>query len=133
MTAARRPPPTYEHEEQVAVVQWFDCYACLRWPWLRLPDGRPGIMAIPNGGARNVAVAVKLRAEGLSRGVPDLLIPALGLWIELKRKRGGRLSQDQAAWQEYLIETCGFAVVVCRGADEAIKLITEYATGEGAR
>ena len=60
------------------------------------------IFAIPNGGARHPAVAYKLKAEGVLRGVPDLYIPEWKLWIEMKRIKGGVLSDDQKDWIEYL-------------------------------
>ena len=130
-----------EHEEQKTVIRWRDTVAVLRWPHLLLPDGRFPLLAIPNGGDRNAIVGRKLKAEGVMRGVPDLFLPVMatpmvedskmfrkvlhGLWIEMKRRRGGRVSPDQAAWHEYL-ERAGYRVVVARGADEAIAATEEY-------
>ena len=51
-----------EHEEQRELVRWFR----QTWPGVR-------IFAIPNGGARSPATAGRLKAEGVSSGVPDLL------------------------------------------------------------
>ena len=69
----RTKVPT-EHAEQVTLVQW-------------LRRQYPGVLifAIPNGGQRNAAVALKLKLEGVVRGVPDLYIPAWRTWIEMKR------------------------------------------------
>ena len=110
-----RPPdhiPT-EHEEQRTFIQWFR---------RKFPDVR--IFAIPNGGARSPSVACRLKAEGVSRGVPDLFIPAWRLFIEMKRVKGGRLSPEQEDWKGYLEES-GYQVLVCHGCEEAIKNLEE--------
>ena len=52
-----------------------------------------------------------------------------GLAIEMKREKGGVVSDEQQAWIDGL-NNAGYKAVVCRGYDEAIKTITEY-LGEG--
>ena len=101
-----------EHEEQSLFVQWFR----REYPGVR-------IFAIPNGEQRSPSVACRLKTEGVSRGVPDLFVPAWGLWIEMKRTKGGVVSVEQADWIEYL-QGLGYAAVVCRGCDEA-KVVSE--------
>ena len=92
-----------EHVEQREFVSWFrQTYLGVR------------IFAIPNGGARNIATAGRLKAEGLSAGVPDLYIPAWRVWIEMKRAKGGALSQKQKDWRDYL-SACGDTVIVAHG------------------
>ena len=54
-----------EHEEQKNVVKWFD----MQYPALR---GR--LAAVPNGGQRHPAVAAKLKAEGVRKGFPDMML-----------------------------------------------------------
>lgn len=109
-----------EHREQVAVIRWFDAqHSALR--------GR--LFAVPNGGHRHVAVAAKLKAEGVRPGVPDLWLPVqrqgfAGLVIELKAE-GGRLQTSQADWLAFLSEQ-GYMAVVCVGADAAIQTIADY-------
>ena len=100
-----------EHEEQRELVRWFR----QTWPGVR-------IFAIPNGGARSKATAGRLKAEGVSPGVPDLFIPAWGLWVEMKRQKGGALSADQKDWIEYLT-ICGYRCIVAKGADDAMTQI----------
>ena len=96
-----------EHEEQRELVRWFR----QTWPGVR-------IFAIPNGGARSPATAGRLKAEGVSSGVPDLFIPAWGLWVEMKRSKGGSLSAEQKDWIAYL-ESVRFCCIVGKGADDA--------------
>ncbi len=115
-TASRIPT---EHEEQAAVVAW--CEATY---------GKYSIFAIPNMVKCSFATASYLRKEGKRPGVPDLMIPGkhgpfLGLFIEMKRMEGGKVSEEQAAWIAAL-ERMGYAVHVCEGADEAMRIIKAY-------
>jgi len=72
-----------EHLHQASLVSWFR-------------KAFPGVLiyAIPNGGKRGKREAMKLKAEGVTAGVPDLHIPEWGLWLEMKTPKG-RLSADQ--------------------------------------
>lgn len=97
-----------EHFEQAEVVMWF-----------RRKYGPSRIFAIPNGGARSRATAARLKAEGVSRGVPDLFVPKHLLWIEMKRIKGGKVAPEQRDWHRYLVEQCGYTVLVCYGAEDA--------------
>ena len=103
-----------EYEEQRELVRWFR----QSWPGVR-------IFAIPNGGARSKATAGRLKAEGVSSGVPDLCIPAWRLWVEMKRTKGGSLSPEQKDWIAYL-ESVGFCCIVVKGADDAKRQISAF-------
>ena len=88
---------------------------------------RHGVLyfAVPNGGRRGVREAVSLRRQGVQPGIPDLVLPGPDarwrcLAIELKRSKGGRVSEEQEAWHR-LLRSCGWQVLVCRGADDAIE------------
>ena len=107
-----------EHQEQVGFVQWFEG----KFPLVR-------IFAIPNGEHRSMSVAKRLRAEGVRPGVPDMYVPEWGLWIEMKRQKGGRLSKDQIDWIEYL-ERAGQAVIVAHGASDASKKVLSFLDGK---
>jgi hypothetical protein len=105
-----------EHEEQRELVRWFrQTYKGVR------------IFAIPNGGARSPATAGRLKAEGVSSGVPDLCIPAWKLWVEMKRTKGGSVSAEQKDWMKYL-EDVGYCVKVCKGAEAAKVQIQAFVT-----
>ena len=103
-----------EHMEQVRFVQWFK---------RSNPDVL--IFAIPNGGQRAAAVAAKLKAEGVVPGVPDLFIPEWHLWVEMKRVKGGVVSKEQQSMIKYL-ESVNYCVIVAKGADEAIRQVSEF-------
>lgn len=111
-----------EHQEQVALFQWAR-YAESQWPELAL------LHAIPNGGHRHKAVAARMRAEGVRRGVPDICLPVPrhgwhGLYLELKTRRG-RMSPDQGWWLRHLREQ-GYFAVLCRGSASAQQTIADY-------
>jgi len=113
---------TSEHAEQVALFQWAH-HQRGRHPELDL------LFAIPNGGARHPAVAGKLKAEGVKRGVPDLFLPVPrgghhGLFIELK-VGPNKPTPDQEGWLESLTLQ-GYAVCVCWGWEAATESIGEY-------
>ena len=114
-----RPAVPLEHDEQVALVEWMD------WAHPKVP-----YFATPNGGHRHPAVAAKLKAEGVKAGVPDLCIPVArggfhGFFLELKRAKGGKLSDDQKAWITELLAQ-GYEVKVCAGFEAAKAAIEEY-------
>ena len=103
-----------EHEEQREFVRWFR----QTWPGVR-------ILAIPNGGARSISTAGRLKAEGVCAGVPDLFIPAWRLWVEMKRTKGGSVSADQKDWLQYL-EGIGHTAIVCRGCEDAKRQVEQH-------
>jgi rhodanese-related sulfurtransferase len=113
------PPPPSEDREQRVLVAWLD-------------RERPDIpyFAVPNGGWRSKATAGILKATGVKPGVPDLVFPAArgghhGLFIELKRTKGGRASENQKAWLERL-RAGGYRAEICAGAEAAMAVITGY-------
>lgn len=110
-----------EHQEQVALVQW-----------MRLQHPAHWIFAVPNGGTRNKAEAQNLRREGVTAGVPDLFIPSLKLFIEMKRKKGSTVSKEQKEWMSYLSK-CGYRAEICGGFVEAKNLIMEVVNDEKNR
>ena len=116
-----------EHLIQTTVVAWFD---------RAFPKYRGRLFAIPNGAhlAGNPAYRAKqmhkLKAEGLRVGVPDLMLPVVtnrhaGLFIEMKREKGSRTSQEQKDWMQYLNDA-GYKALICKGTDDAIEAIKEY-------
>lgn len=124
-----------EHDEQVAVVDWFN---------LQHPKLRGCLFSVPNGA--HLAGSPKLRAakmhfmkrEGFRPGVSDLFLmvardPWHGLWIEMKR-RDASPSDTRKEQLQFLQDAAlqGYQGVVCKGADAAIAAITEY-LGQQAR
>lgn len=53
-----------------------------------------------------------------------------GLYIELKRQRGGRTSDHQSEWLDAL-SAQGYKAALCYGWEQAAGTIIEYLTGGG--
>ena len=111
-----------EHCEQVALFQWAETvrrkYPELRW-----------MFAIPNGGARHIAVAIKLKAEGVKAGVPDIFLPVArsdwnGLFIEMKSGKN-KPSDRQIDWKNALT-IAGYKSIICYGWEDAKGQIEYY-------
>lgn len=89
---------------------------------------------IPNEGKRSRKTGARMRAEGLKKGVPDFCLPVArrgkhGLYIELKRTKGGRLSEAQSEWLDRLMVE-DYGVAVCYGWEDAARVIKSYLGGE---
>lgn len=138
-----------EHGEQTA----FFCWAQLQANTWRNNNIRAQselatklemMFAIPNGGERHIAVAGKLKAEGVKAGVPDVMLPVPrqsykspcichGLFIEMKRpskkpvkanSRGG-VANDQESYHLFL-RSQGYCVAVCYTWQEARDTVLQY-------
>ena len=123
-----------EHNEQVAFFEY------CKWhhpDWFQVKATCKGvkqtaalIFAIPNGGARNEVTGAMLKAEGVQAGVPDIFcaIPKgkyHGLFIEMKKREGGRVRQTQREQMEFL-SSRGYKCAVCNGYNEAVAALEEY-------
>lgn len=96
-----------EHEEQVLIFDWAEALSGL-YPALQM------LYAIPNGSYKSKQSARKFAAEGLKSGVPDICLPVPSadgqyhsLYIELKRQKGGKVSDQQKPG----LERCSFGVI----------------------
>jgi VRR-NUC domain len=108
--------PFSEHQLQISVCELLDIGL------------RPGLyyLAIPNGGARHIAVARKLKSEGVKAGVPDLQIlleEGRTAWLELKVK-GGSLSPDQRLFRD-VARKLGHPWAMAKTLDEASSFLRE--------
>jgi hypothetical protein len=110
-----------EHLAQTLLIKWFR---------LQYPLMAKCLFAIPNGGARHIGTAIKLKQEGVTAGVADLflMIPVNGLhglFLEMKKEKGARLQQNQIDFLN-LAESMGYAAEVAYGFEEAQKIIQNY-------
>lgn len=122
-------PAPSEHDEQAALFEWAE-WMRERYPALRR------LYAIPNGGKRDIVTAARLKAEGVKAGVPDICLPMpsggySALYIELKRSKGGRASDEQREWIDAL-NRLGNLAVVCHGWLHAAEVIQGYLRGGAA-
>lgn len=113
-----------EDSEQIALFIW--CQQNLEtYPDLRL------LFAIPNGmHTPNKRAAGRMRAMGMKRGVPDVFLPVKrgefsGLFIEMKKIKGGKTSDEQSEWIDDL-KAQGYGAIVCKGFEAARDVLIEY-------
>lgn len=109
-----------EEDEQAALFQYASYQRGIEWSLL---------FAIPNGGFRKIQTGIRLKRTGLKPGIPDIFLPVgrgkyHGLFIEMKSDKG-RVQKNQKEWHDRL-RAQGYMVEVCRGCDQAVKVIYEY-------
>lgn len=118
-SGARRAvnPVRSEHKIQVAL---FDYLALAARPELE-------IRAIPNGEKRHIAVASRLKAEGVRRGSPDIFVclpeGKIG-WLEMKAAKGA-LSKEQREFRDK-VQALGHLWALARSVDEALEILTRW-------
>ena len=120
-----------EHTEQAALFSWAKKMEG-RHPQLKM------MFAIPNGGLRNIRVAMKLKKEGVKAGIPDIFLAVprhlpnptkdvftlYGLFIEMKYGKN-KPTEEQKQWLTDL-EDEGYRAEVCYSFEEAKKVIEDY-------
>jgi hypothetical protein len=108
-----------EHQEQAAFFEWFSA-------------AYPHVLAfaIPNGGHRHIAVARKLKSEGVKPGVPDIFIAdgKPGIFLEMKVKPN-KLTEKQAEMLKTL-KSKGYKTAVCYSFEEAKQAAEYYLMGK---
>jgi hypothetical protein len=91
---------------------------------LELQKPKPVYFAVGNGGRRPIGVAVKLKREGVKRGVSDLVFVLAGgrtAFLEMKIK-GGKLSADQKAFRDE-VTALGHLWGMAKTFDEAVMFL----------
>ena len=109
-----------EHMEQVRFVAWFK----------KNFNKEHKIISIPNGGYRGdkksaAITGARLKAEGLLKGVHDLHIPSLKLWIEMKENHTKKVTKEQKEWGDY-VESIGHTWFVGYGEIDAKEKTLAY-------
>ena len=114
-----------EHEEQKKLIKWWHMFSSSA----SIPEEL--LFAIPNGGKRDVITASVLKSEGVRPGTPDLLLALdtykhAGLFIEMKKVKGGVVSDKQRAFAQIIQSNTSYQHKVCCGFDEASRAIKNY-------
>lgn len=116
--SSKKKPRKYEEEHEQTKV-------CVYLAKRGLP-----YFCIPNGGKRGMLEAMRLKRSGVMAGIPDLMIPVAcgkwhGLFLEMKKEKGGIVSESQKYWIE-ILRGQDYKVEVCHGANHAIDEIAHY-------
>jgi hypothetical protein len=120
-----------EHHEQVMLFQWLELMAN-KHPELAAAFAIPNAGGYSGGFRSNVARVQRMKREGVRSGVPDVFVPVPrggfhGLFLELKRQKGGSITPEQKAWHAVLIRH-GYQVAVCKGFEAAKQAVESYLT-----
>ncbi len=109
--------------------------ACVNWFRMQYPSLGGNLVSVPNGGSRNKLEAIRLKREGVTRGVADLalFIPNKhfhGLFIEMKTPKTetsakGRQSQHQKTFESNVTKQ-GYKYTLCYSLEEFILIIDQY-------
>ena len=118
---ADHPVEVSEAAEQRVVMEW------ARMSQGKYPDLEL-LYHIPNVRSNKIQ-RFQLAKQGVKAGIPDLCLPVArggwhGLYIEMKTS-DGRVSPAQKQVMEQLHQQ-GYAVQLCRSADEAIRVLEVY-------
>ena len=124
-----------EYQEQCKIFEWSRLMvATNQEPRLKL------LRAGMEGVRLSIGTRVKAKRAGMDSSWPDLMLAVpvrkeccdgwllehtCGLFIELKRLKGGTVSPEQKAMHQAL-RAQGYRVEVAKGADNAISIIKEY-------
>lgn len=124
MNKSKKNTTPLESAEQSALFQWATNMEA-EIPELWTLNGSMNGVRLASPGVR-----VKAKRQGVKKGFPDINLPVTtesyaGLYIELKRQKGGTVSREQKEWLKVLNEH-GYLAVVCRGCEDAKKTILEY-------
>ncbi len=122
-------PAPSEEAEQVRVADWLRAHNIF---FLHVPNGEIRPSFLNKKGERYCPSGARLYRLGATAGCPDLLIftyaphrpNAQGVFIEMKRHKGGKMSEAQRDFCLRLMG-CGWEGKRCNGADEAISFLTE--------
>lgn len=112
---AKQAMPRLEHDEAVTFAAWLELTG-LRYTHLAQETF-----------TKSWATKARNKAEGVKTGFPDYCVVGHGIavFVELKKIKGGKTSEAQAAWVKDLKTVPGCRAAVCAGADAAIRFVTE--------
>ena len=79
------------------------------------------------GGRAGIIRGAKLKAIGQSKGFPDylLIVNDKLIAIEMKRQKGGKVSDEQRDWLDALAKA-GVEGYIAHGANEAMEIVQRY-------
>lgn len=123
-----------------------ECTWLYEWALVTRWQGKPiaeVLIHVPNGSFRGydrkgaAITAGKLKAQGMQPGVYDYIVPVPvvstgliipGLWLEMKRLRGGGPSREQDAFRDRM-RCFGWRCEVARGWSAASQVIENHLQG----
>jgi hypothetical protein len=122
------PPPPLEFATHATLADICKRWINPHWKFTHLPLGEHREHRInPRTDRRYSLSGQRLQRMGVQPGWPDFIFvgPAQQVfWLELKRFKTGRLSEDQSEVLAHLV-ACGFAVLVTTSLDDAVATLKQ--------
>src|SRR6266852_4492356 len=106
-----------EKQEHLCLMQWIALQPKIREIWIHIANEYDG----------GVIGGFNRKCMGVRKGVSDFYLPLPvkpyhGLWIELKRRSGSKVSLEQQFWIDKMNDL-GYLAVICYGFDQAVNTI----------
>ena len=120
-----------EHDDQAMIVEWLKRTGLWdRYGIFAPPNGIP----LPGSAKSRARIINYMKREGMRPGVADMVFPIArggyhGMYLELKRKSGGNLSDEQRNFIA-IVERAGYFTAVPSGFEEAMEIIETYLSWE---
>jgi hypothetical protein len=128
-----------KHSVQKCPTEREDSMAVMAWARLMVETGQEPRLRFLRCGFEGLRLTMGVRMQAkrqmVATGWPDLFLAVpswdsgkmhyCGLFVELKRLKGGSVSAEQAIMIGDL-QSLGYKSIVCRGADHAISEIKRY-------
>jgi hypothetical protein len=122
------PPPPLEFATHATLADICKRWIHPHWKFTHLPLGEEREHRIDaRTGRRYSPTGQRLQRMGVMPGWPDFIFVgpnAQVFWLELKRFKTGRLSEDQSEVLAHLV-ACGFAVLVTTSLDDAVTTLKQ--------
>ena len=122
------PPPPLEFATHATLADICKRWLNPDWKFTHLPLGEYREHRInPRTGKRYSLSGQRLQRMGVMPGWPDFIFcgpEQQVFWLELKRFKTGRLSEDQSEVLAHLV-ACGFAVLVTTSLDDAVATLKQ--------
>ena len=114
-----KPLEATEADEQKAFIAYLQAKG---FPYCAIPNANA--MSFINR-ALAVKIMAKMKAQGLQKGFPDLIVflPSCIAFVEMKREKGGVASEAQKAWINLINGYPHSFGAICHGAKEARSFI----------
>jgi len=117
-----------EHEVQKLLFEWMSHVPQCKNAFA-IPNAQLLLSKLPSTRQRFAALNY-LAQEGVKKGIADIFLPYPvgtyhGMFIELKREKGGVVSKEQKEFLQNM-ELVGYYAVVARGFDDAKEKIEGY-------
>ncbi|SIO49634.1 hypothetical protein SAMN05443247_06503 [Bradyrhizobium erythrophlei] len=121
-------PPPLEFATHATLADICKRWINPHWKFTHLPLGEHREHRInPRTGRRYSPSGQRLQRMGVQPGWPDFIFVGPEqrvFWLELKRFKTGRLSEDQSEVLAHLV-ACGFAVLVTTSLDDAVATLKQ--------